>query len=319
MTGSSTLFVIINPTSGGGAGVRMSAEAARELGGREVPYEVHLTKAPGHATDLAREAVLARAKAVVAVGGDGTLHEVANGVLAARALDPSIATPMGLVPVGTGNDFVKVVAGASPRRTAWATVVHGSVHWFDAGLARWNGEAEYFVNAAGTGIDVEVVRQMGPHRGTQGPIAYVLALLRALRHYEAVPVRLVADGQNYERRIMTVAVANGRCIGGTFRICPQAVPDDGLFDVCAVEALPLLRSLFTAARIVRGTHAALPSVSSLRARRVELSVPAGAQLFFQLDGELREPAGTHRLTLELLPHALPVLSRAGRSEAASVA
>jgi YegS/Rv2252/BmrU family lipid kinase len=309
MTGSPTLTVIINPTSGGGAGVRMPAEAAQELGRRGVPYEVHLTKAPGHATDLAREAVLGRAKAVVAVGGDGTLHEVANGVLAARALDPACTTPMGLVPVGTGNDFVKVVAGASPRRTAWATVVHGSVHWFDAGIARWNGEAEYFVNAAGTGIDVEVVRQMGPHRGTKGPLAYVLALLRALRRYEAVPVRLDADGQSYERRIMTVAVANGRCIGGTFRICPRALPDDGVFDVCAVDELPLARSVLAAARIVRGTHEALPCVSYLRARRVELTVPAGAQLFFQLDGELREPAGTHSLTLELLPRALPVLAR----------
>jgi len=319
MTASPALFVIINPTSGGGAGVRMPAEAARELGGRGVSYEVHLTTASGHATDLAREAVLAGAKAVVAVGGDGTLHEVANGVLGARALDPSSATPMALVPVGTGNDFVKVVAGASPRSAAWATVVHGSVHWFDAGLARWDDAAEYFVNAAGTGIDVEVVRQMGRHRGTKGPLAYVLALLRALRHYEAIPIRLDADGQIYERRIMTVAVANGRCIGGTFRICPDARPDDGLFDVCAVAELPLLRSVLTAARIVRGTHAALPAVSNLRARRVELSVPAGSSLFFQLDGELREPAGTHRLTLELLPHALPVLTRAGRGVAASAA
>jgi YegS/Rv2252/BmrU family lipid kinase len=301
------LLVIINPTSGGGAGVHMPAEAGRALGDRGVAHEVRITERAGHAVELAREAVLRHVSAVVAVGGDGTVHEVVNGVLQARQRDPASPTAVGLVPVGTGNDFVKVVAGATPRARAWDTVAHGSVRWLDAGIARWNGASEYFINAAGTGIDVEVVRQMGPHRGTRGGLAYILALLRSLRRYRPLPVRLAADGQHYEHSIMTVAVANGRCIGGTFHICPQALPDDGLFDVCAVESLSLARSLVTAACIMRGKHGQLAAVHNLRARRVDLEVPAGTPLFFQLDGELREPAGVRRITFEILAEALPVL------------
>ena len=110
---------------------------------------------------------------------------------------------------------------------------------------------------------------------------------------------------------MIAAVGNGRCVGGTFRICPAAEIDDGLFDVCAVRELSLGRSIRTAARILRGTHAGARGVESFRAGTVELTVPEGTQLFFQLDGELREPEGARSLTLEMRRGALPVYARAG--------
>jgi diacylglycerol kinase family enzyme len=179
----------------------------------------------------------------------------------------------------------------------------------DAGLASWQGGTEYFVNAAGTGIDVEVVRKLG-RRGRGGSLHYIIALLRALRSYHALSVRLSADDQRVDQRIMTVAIANGRCIGGAFRICPEARADDGRFDVCVVEDLTLLQSLRTAAAILRATHGNKPGVRMFRAERVELTVAGDARLFFQLDGELREPPDARTLTLEIRPAVLPVLSSA---------
>src|SRR5690606_29801011 len=149
---------------------------------------------------------------------------------------------------------------------------------------------EFFVNAAGTGIDVEVVRQLGPNRGTGGATPYIVALLRALRRYRALPVTIDADGRRTDAHVMMVAIANGRCIGGSFRICPDAVADDGRFDVCVFRELPLVRSLWTAAHVLRGRHTTMPGVTMGQAQCVRISVPNGTPLFFQLDGELREPA-----------------------------
>ncbi len=299
---------IVNPTSGGGAGVRMPAELRRAFAERGLAVDLQLTERSGHAVDLARNAALHGVHAVVAVGGDGTVHEVANGLLTALEQEPATPTVLGLVPVGTGNDFVKVIEGTSRRDRAYDTLARGLVQRVDAGFASWDGSSEYFVNAAGTGIDVEVVRVLGAHRGTRGALAYVLALLEALRRYRHVPLRLEADGHVIDRPVMTVAIANGRCIGGTFRICPDASPADGLFDVCDIAGLSLLRSLATAARVIRGTHTGLACVDMRRARTVTMTVPADTQLFFQLDGELREPASARTLRLEIRAGALPVLA-----------
>ena len=278
------------------------------MAARGAAYDLEVTRAPGHAVELARAAALAGASVVVAAGGDGTVHEVANGLLRARETQAGGSTALGLLPVGTGNDFVKVVPGAAKRVNAWNTLVHGTVRDFDAGFAEWQGGTEYFVNAAGTGIDVEVVRKLGTYRGRGGALPYIAALLRALGSYQPFALRITADSAASERRVMTIAVANGRCIGGAFRICPDARPDDGRFDLCVVEDMALLRSLGTAAAILRGRHTRHAAVHMSQATRVELQVMGDARLFFQLDGELREPAGARTLALSLCKGVLPVVT-----------
>lgn len=307
------MFVIVNPTAGGGAGVLMPEEARTRLTGRSL--DIRVTDGPGHATELAREAARHGVSAIVAIGGDGTVHEVANGLLEALEVEPALPAVMGIVPVGTGNDFVKMLPGTVRMRDAFDTILAGDAWRVDAGLATWDGGREFFVNAAGTGIDVEVVRAMGRHRGTRSAFDYVLALLRALRRYRPIPVVIRADGYRLEGRIMITAVGNGRSVGGTFRICPDAAVDDGLFDVVTVRELPILTSVRTAARIVRGTHVGARGVDGVRAAEVELTVPEGTDLFFQLDGELREPVGAKTLRMEIRSRALPVFARAGTSAA----
>jgi len=281
--------------------VRLREALARH--GRDA--DLHITRYPGHAVELARDAALAGADRLVAVGGDGTIHEVANGML--RALDEKADLPvtLGLAPVGTGNDFVKVVGRMRDLSAAIDVVLNGEVRRFDAARASWSGGGEYFVNAAGTGIDVEVVRVLD-RTGGRGAMVYVKALARALRKYRPIPLRLAVDGKVSDSRVMMIAIANGQSVGGAFRICPEARPDDGLLDICTVREMPLLRSILTAARIVRGHHSGLKSVTMQRGRHIEVSVPAGTQLFFQLDGELREPSDAGTLTVEVLPRALPV-------------
>jgi diacylglycerol kinase family enzyme len=192
-----------------------------------------------------------------------------------------------MIPIGTGNDFVKMIPGTGTRAQALATLAHGTVTAYDVGRARWDGGSEYFINAMGTGIDVEVVRAMPRIRNVPGGALYVAGLLRALVRYRPLPVSVDVDGESIERRIMLLAVANGACIGGTFRICPRARPDDGLLDVCLVEELPLPRIVRTVLHVLRGTHEGLPGVTTRGGRVVRITSSRAEPLFFQLDGELR--------------------------------
>jgi diacylglycerol kinase (ATP) len=232
------------------------------------------------------------------------VHEVANGLLRSGR---AAATALGLIPIGTGNDFVKVIPGTRSRPLAYDTLAHGGVRPVDAGIVRWDGGEEYFANAMGTGVDVEVVRQIERARNLPPALVYVVGLVRALTRYTAIPVRVDVGGETIERRIMMLAVANGSTIGGSFRICPDAAPADGLLDVCVVDDMSPFRKAVVARRILRGEHVGQAEVAMRRSNRIEIGVDGTSPLFFQVDGELRE-AGGDRLTVEVLPGALRVVA-----------
>jgi diacylglycerol kinase (ATP) len=303
--------IILNPAARHGAGGRLRSTIERALDRAGLAFDVVQTEGPGHATELARDAAHAGCRTIVAAGGDGTVHEVANGILTSdRASDAAL----GLIPIGTGNDFVKMIPGARTRELALATLTHGTVAAFDVGRARWQGRTEYFMNALGTGIDVEVVRRMRRTRFVPGGVLYVAAVLRALVHYRPQPVRIDIDGEPIEQRIMLLAVANGTCIGGTFQICPTARADDGLFDVCLVGELPIVGNVRLIPRVIRGTHAGYAAVTSRRGRAIRLSSRAAGPLFFQLDGELRELAdGRTGVEVEVQPARLNVIHDGARA------
>ncbi|MBI4410654.1 MAG: diacylglycerol kinase family lipid kinase [Gemmatimonadetes bacterium] len=302
--------VIVNPAAGGGAAARLWPELERELGRRGLEIDIARTTGRGHGVELARAAAEAGTRLVIAVGGDGTVHEVANGLLRAFDADGARST-LGVVPVGTGNDFVKMLGDLRDRRRAYDTLVTGVVQRFDVGVAEWDGGSEFFVNGLGTGVDVEVVRQIQRLPRLPGVLGYLLGLMRAVWRFRAIPLRIRLDGQEREKRLMLLAVTNGRCIGGGFHICPSARPDDGRFDVCVVDELSRLQIARVIPRVLRGTHGGLPMVELRQASFVEIEAMGPEALFFQLDGELREP-GTRRVRVRIRPAALPVLLPADR-------
>ncbi len=301
------VHLIINPQAAAGRGRRLGAAAAEGLRARGLSVEVRETAAPLAATDLALAAAREGARSVVAVGGDGTVHEVAEGLM--RAAGSAAERPaLGVVPAGTGNDFVKLVGVDRDPRGALDVIAAGSTRTWDVGLARWSGGEEVFVNAIGTGIDVEVVRQLGRLPRMPGVASYLVALLRALRRYRAVPLEVRLDGDAKYVDVMIIAIANGRCIGGGFYVCPSATPDDGALDTCIVEEVGLFGIARIMPRMLRGSHGGDPRVALGRARSVDIVARNGEDLFFQLDGELREPRGARELHVEVIPAALRVLA-----------
>lgn len=302
------VHVILNPAAGGGSGRRARAELERELERLRIAYTLEETTGPGHATELAYAAALGGAATLIAAGGDGTLHEVANGLLRARVITGGVLPTLAVVPIGTGNDFVKAVNGATDLARAYRTLAEGVVRHFDVGRADWEGGSEYFINGSGTGIDVEVVRQIKRMPRLPGVLSYLIALLKALLRFRPIPLWIRADGQEYERRVMMIAITNGACVGGGFYLNPSAVPDDGQLDLCMVNELSYPQIARVLPRILRGTHGCHPAVTLRRVSTVEIHARGAAPLFFQLDGELREPVGARSLRIDIERGALPVLS-----------
>ncbi|MBI4543970.1 MAG: diacylglycerol kinase family lipid kinase [Gemmatimonadetes bacterium] len=305
------LQVILNPVSGGGAGRRLRAELERELSARALEYTVIETSHRRHAQELARTAALQGAPAVVAAGGDGTVHEVANGLLDGRARGESATPALAVIPLGTGNDFAKLIPGVLQRGAPYDMIAAGHTRVFDVGRAEWPGGSEFFINGMGTGVDVEVVRQVERMPHLPGMVRYLVGLLRAVLGFRAIPLRIRLDEEWIEQRLMMIALGNGPCIGGGFYVCPAAVPDDGLLDVCLVRELRYGEIARVVPRVMRGTHGDLPQVTMRRARSIELHARDQQPLFFQLDGELREPPGARWLRVQVEPGALRVVSPAG--------
>ncbi|HEY0304977.1 MAG TPA: diacylglycerol kinase family protein [Longimicrobiales bacterium] len=296
-----TVHVILNPKSGGGRGARLREEILRELGARSVSVVIHETRAAGHARDLAIEAVGAGASLVAAAGGDGTIHDVANGLLSSEK-----RVPLAIIPGGTGNDFAKVVPGARTRRGAYDVIARPAFRDFDAGFVKWSSGSEFFVNGMGTGIDVEVVRQILRLPRLPGPLKYLLGLFRALAVYRPVTLRATLAHDTIERSVMMFAIGNGVCQGGGFYLTPQARPDDGMLELCVVQEIPLWKVALVLPLVLRGTHTSHPVVTMRSFKTLRFDAIGDAPLFFQLDGELREPAGARWLEIEVRPAALEV-------------
>ena len=298
------VHVILNPTSGGGRAGRLAGEIARELQARNIDATMLASERPGHPRELARSAAQAGAYMVVAAGGDGTIHDVANGLL-----ESGTSVPMAVIPAGTGNDFAKLIRGAESRRSAYDTIAQPTFHAYDVGKAQWSGGSEFFVNGMGMGIDVEVVRQILRLPAWPGPVKYLAGLLRALAVYEPLTLRAEFDTETLESSIMMFAIGNGVCQGGGFYLTPDAAPDDGLLDMCVVRQLPHWRVPLVLPLVLRGTHTRNAAVTMRRSTQVRFESVGGRALFFQLDGELREPAGASWLQVDVHARALRVATR----------
>ena len=304
-----TARVILNPTSGAGRGSLMAERILVGLERRGIETDVVATTAPREAVQLGLEAARARVDLVIAAGGDGTIHEVANGLL--RALEQGVDGPvLGVLPVGTGNDFAKLVGPLKNLDASLDILVHGELRRYDACTAAWDDDRHWFINAAGTGIDVEVVRQILRKRGRSSPavLKYLSAVLKSLVSYEAIPLRVRMDGQVVERDSMIVVAGNGRCVGGGFWVCPTAEPQDGRFDICIVKEVSYLGALNALPRIMLGRHEDHSKVEMYQAKEVVIEALGPDPLFFQLDGELHEPPDARSLTLRVVPGALPVMA-----------
>ena len=282
--------VILNPAAGRGAARRAKDPVARAF--REQGWTIELveTGAPGEGAMLARAATAAGATHVIAVGGDGIVHEVANGMIAAGS-----DAALGVVPVGSGNDFAKLV-GTYRHGVARAVARLGTarVQRFDAG--RVDG-AEYFVNTMGFGFGPAVVERRNATAHLKGFLSYLVPIFRTFASF--APLRLEIRAAEFRETgyVMLVEVCNGTTAGGSYRFAPQAAPTDGRLDVCVVRRVALPGFLGLLPRVMRGTHGGKRQVALFQTR--EVTVHSDQPLLMHLDGELR--GGARQCTVRVEP------------------
>jgi diacylglycerol kinase (ATP) len=300
------VLVILNPWAGRGTAGRRRPEIEQALRETGADFDIVATHAVGGAIELAWQGVERGYGRIVAVGGDGTLNEVVNGIKGAEASLGRRAR-LGVIPLGTGSDFIKALDGVE------ANDIHGGVRRavgermraVDLGLARVGDNApRFFINALGMGLDAQVAAESLKLTKLTGLAVYLVAIIRALANYKAHPMTVEYDGNRIHRRLLFACPSNGRCQGGGFWLTPDALIDDGLLDLCMIDNMRLDEIIRYIPRLMEGTHTGLKQVTIGRARNI--SVTCTAPIPVATDGEVIA-TDARRITVETLPGAIDVL------------
>lgn len=292
------VVVIGNPAAG--RGKTSWGDLLEAMRSAEIDAHGRVTEYPGHAIELARAARRDGADLVVAAGGDGTVHEVVNGLLA----DGPGEAALGIIPLGSGCDYAKTFDISTEPLAAIERIVSAEVRSVDAGAVTYRHEGaehrRFFCNIAEVGIGGATVARAARLPRVLGGAVYGLAFCLTLPGYKRGATRIAMDAEIYEGPIMDLVVAIGRVFGGGMEVAPQADIADGLFDVQVHfgSKLDYVRGL---PKVYKGTHIPHPRIREERAARVEVgSDPAG---LIEADGEV---LGTTPATFEILPGALKV-------------
>lgn len=311
----SKTLLVLNPYAGHGAAAKEFPQVEAALRAAGLDFDVVPTRASLHAVQLAWDAPAQGYERIIAVGGDGVMHEVVNGLLRASNEGETIA--LGIIPLGTGNDFIKSLPPAlTPGKTrddwkeALPRVIGGKTALVDVGKIVGDAPApghphpQYFVNGMDVGFGARVAKAV---RGVSltGTAAYLLAIMQVLVDYNLPHIRLTLDsGKVVELDTTLTGITNGRCFGSSFWLTPQADIQDGKLDIVIAKGLNRVGILQVIPQIMKGTHLNHPAISFYRAQKVILESPA--PMIVEADGELPF-LEARRLEVEILPQRLRVM------------
>ncbi|MFN2526878.1 MAG: diacylglycerol kinase family protein [Actinomycetota bacterium] len=295
------MALICNRRSGRGSVARALPLVEEALKERALDYELHHTKHPGHAIELTRAALLRGIRLVVAVGGDGTIHEVVNGMMEDDRLVKPGAT-LGVVAAGTGSDFIKTFGLPNAPKVAVAhldgdnsfRIDIGKVTYVDGGVER----SRYFANIAEVGLGPAVVARAETLPRWLGPAVYLFAFWLTLRKHKAAGVTVDLVDRKYSGPMNNMVVANGQFFGGGMKIAPKAAPTDGVLDV-QIEHARKREAIALMPKIFRGEHLPHPDIEEFK--RARLSITSERPLLIEADGEV---LGYTPARFELLPEAV---------------
>jgi diacylglycerol kinase (ATP) len=286
------MLLVCNPAAGGGGARKALPEVRSHLEARELAYDVRFTEHRGHATELTRQALSEGCRFVVAVGGDGTIHEVANGLIQDdRPVNPEAV--MGVVAAGTGADFIKTFGIPAMPGHAVAHLDGGESFPIDIGKVTYKDADEdairYFVNVAEVGLGAEVVAKAAHLPRWLGPTSYVFAFWMTIPRHKSAQVTIDLVDHRYEGPMNNLIVANGQFFGGGMKIAPRAAPTDGVFDI-QIEHASKREQIAVMPKVYRGEHVPHPEI--FEAKRVRVSIESARALRIEADGELlgRTPA-----------------------------
>lgn len=294
--------VILNPYANrwGAKGKISAVEAA--LQAAHVDYDLSVTEGPGIGTEIARTAVTQGYDAVIAAGGDGTISEVVNGLVQASGDGPTI--PFGIIPIGSANDFSKMVNLPGDIAGAVQVIASGNTRLIDVGEIQLPDRVHYFNNNSAVAMEPMITLEHIKIQRISGELRYYVALLKGIVKMKAWQMRLTWDDGRYEGPTYLLSLCNSPRTGG-FMMAPGAVVDDGRFDFVLAPEVSKLTVVAILLRLLQGTHVAHPKVTFKRTARLTIESQPGTPI--HADGEILGTA-VSPITYQILPGKLTLLS-----------
>ena len=312
MDKNSGILIILNPIAGKGKAGERVPEIRRLMAEAGLGFELALTERVGHATELAAAACERGFGVVVAAGGDGTVNEVVNGLMAAKAAGKACPV-LAAFSVGRGNDFAYGADLPGTLEECVTVLARGEKRAMDVGIVRGGDypDGKYFANGVGVGFDTIVGLEAAKMKRVHGFMAYVLGALKTFALFPDAPlVRLAWDGQRLEQECQQISIMNGKRMGGTFFMAPNAENHDGRFDLCVAERLSRGEMVDLMVRYTKGTQAGHAKVKTFGGSRIVVEAP-NRGLIVHADGETICVDG-ERLDIECLAGALTIVCDPGR-------
>jgi YegS/Rv2252/BmrU family lipid kinase len=296
--------VILNPWSDRGNAVKVT-EQIKTLGAQYGQLDLETTSRPGHATQLAAEALDAGYDLIVAAGGDGTVHEVSNGLVHGGR---SQAT-MGVIPIGSGNDFAYALKIPTRLEEAVNRLFTGERRQISlARIEDDKGRFSIVANGIGIGFDATISIESRNITRIHGFAMYLLATLRTIAFYYQTPnFEVQFDGETIQQKVLLLALGVGPRAGGGFLLTPEATHFDNLLDSCTVDPVKRLTMLRVLTKVMKGSHTNLPFVTMRRNQYI--NIKSDQPLPIHTDGEIfaYPEDQIHRVTITSLPDALAVM------------
>ncbi len=306
-------LVIVNPKSASGSTRDKWSQTASDLRAHFGPFSVAFTKGPGDGIDLAQSAAKSGRQFIIACGGDGTINEVANGILRSGE-----DVELGFLPSGTGGDFRRTLGMPLTNREAASALRDGETRWIDAGKVTFldlngNEVERYFLNVSSFGLAASIIKRVKsssifdwlPVESVRGRANFAASTLREIVGMEPLLVRVKIDDRDQETlQTINFCIANARYFGGGMMIAPEARINDGLLDVVNIGDIKTAKIILNAYSLYRGTHTGLEEVKSTVARRITVeALDPSHEILLETDGEL---PGKLPATYEVVPNALRV-------------
>lgn len=300
-------FVILNPHAGSGKGKKDQDEIIQKLSKAEFQFELATSDYPKHIIQLTMDAISRGFRKLIIAGGDGSLNEAVNGIFQQTACPPEEVT-VGVIPVGTGNDWIKTFGISNYYKDTIKVLRNGKTMRQDIGQIRFteNGQEKtsYFANMAGFGFDAMVAEKTNSlkNKGHKGIALYLQALGSSFWNYQTAKTHVIIDGNEIEDLIFSVSIGIGKFNGGGMMQAPGAIPDNGLFEVTIIRKIGLFRILRNLTRLYSGEYVKDPRVSVYQGRNISIS--AGESIAGEADGEI---VGNNKFDITLLSRKLSVI------------
>lgn len=300
-------FIIVNPNAGSGRCEKDWPVILDLLLQENMSFEYQLTEYRLHAVEIAKSSILKGYRKLIVVGGDGTLNEVVNGIFSQQQVSSTDIT-VGMITVGTGNDWGRMFEIPHDYQDAINVIKREKVFLQDGGMVSYqngeNAKNRYFINIAGIGFDAAVVEETNKMKdgGSGGTYAYLKSLVTSLIKYKPTRISIEIDGEKIEKDVFSISIGICKYNGGGMMQLPNAVPNDGLFDITVINKIGRGDVLMSLPKLYNGKIGTHPKVSTFSGEKV--LVNSNPPIHLETDGE---SLGCTPLEFSIIPKSLRMI------------